>query len=328
MKFRALFPVLMIALSVFTNASNGRSALAEETRVAGDLFSKITMSDVINEKENVTQGSPEKEAGSTGTSILGTQSLSKFLLRSDIKHDIQRNLITLNSPQATSGIVIRMTTDTESERIYLESPFRGLSDMLVIGDQTLLQILRTTSRFPNVNLSASQFDGQSEFVFQTWITNQQTTETHLRDAIDRLTTVVSATKTMASSIDEPLAKAAANKGSVEKTPSIPSAKVTSAKATTPQPSLLGTWSAKTSTVDGWAVRFDAVGTYTLVHTRNRKNTISKGTYQRTGESLTLTESNGTKLSGPLTMHSDDQFDWSLKNQSGVVSLTLSFKSNQ
>lgn len=298
-QFRQLFALAVIACLAF-----GAESQATETRVAGELLSKITMSDVLSVKDDSSQDSSGGNQNSTGTAVLGTESLSRFLTQSNIKHDVQRNHITVGPQQTASGqmlpsgLTLRLTVDADSNRVIAELPIRLIPEADTDNETSLMQTLRKTTQLPKIHLGIRD----NRLTLETWLTNQHVDESIMLKAIDRLSEAYRVIQTPATSIGE--------------------------TATASKISLAGTWSAKTSQTDGWAVRFEASGNYTLVHTNKGKNTVSKGTYQIENQALILTETNGTRLAGILTTKNANTFQWTLRNKAGIAKMTLHFKSTR
>lgn len=76
--------------------------------------------------------------------------------------------------------------------------------------------------------------------------------------------------------------------------------------------LNGTWSARISAEEAWAIRFVNDAMFTMVHTRGEKNSISRGNFEQTRDHLKLTENGGLVLGGTLSGNSDS-FRWTLGN---------------
>ena len=89
-------------------------------------------------------------------------------------------------------------------------------------------------------------------------------------------------------------------------------------------SLVGTWSAKTSATEAWAIRFENEGRFLMVYTSSGKNSVSRGQFSITAKRLVLSESAGTTLSGMLETDSNDRFAWKLQDKAGNSLTTLKF----
>lgn len=313
-------------------SSHAQNASPSKTRVASDLFSGITMSDVVPERQKMDSDESKRNSAE----ILGPLSLSKFLNKNSINHDVTAGILSIGKDQSEYSVRFQLSVDAESKRIKVQVPAKTKAS----NDDRLRKLLIAVSKLPQVYLIA---DGD-QLALQTWISNQDVTNEKLQTALKRLSDASAETQTLASPTAVASTTSATKSEKASTLTNAKNAKATSKGNPPATPTrlsadlLVGTWSAKTSTSDAWAVRFGRTGTYTLVHTRNGKNAISKGSYNVSDNRLTLQESTlqksslqeskGTTLTGTVTSHSTTQFSWGLQNGQGQTTTTLQFKSTE
>jgi hypothetical protein len=92
-----------------------------------------------------------------------------------------------------------------------------------------------------------------------------------------------------------------------------------------QPDLVGRWSASLGGGEAFAIELHSDAAFQLVHAKADKTTSSKGTFKRSGNRLTLTDTEGTKLEGTVRQESADAFDFSITSGDGNVLRTIRFK---
>jgi hypothetical protein len=88
--------------------------------------------------------------------------------------------------------------------------------------------------------------------------------------------------------------------------------------------LLGRWSGSRSSTEAFAILFDAQGKFVLVSIQNGKQTRSSGTFGLNETVLTLTGSDGLKLTGTVSLKSESEFDF-LPQTNGATAVALNFR---
>ncbi|QDV41746.1 hypothetical protein Enr13x_15890 [Stieleria neptunia] len=289
-----------------------------------ELFSEISMSETV-----VEASQPVATPSKSPAAVLGAASLSKLLSAAGIecaveslavRVDLAELLPTADDASQQGTLQFRVDADADRidavlpmDRLPIDASGNGVSgnDVSVNGEK-LMALLVALQRHDHVQLIAS---GKT-LALHTSLSNQGVTADRLRTAAERLT--LAATKT-ASITTTVLTKASVAEASTDN--DTPPAQPATTPAAEP---LDGTWSAKTSANDAWAVRFDADGKFVMVHTKSGKNSVSRGTYQTTGDRLVLSESAGVTLTGTLERPSSNAFRWRLQNAGGDVVATLAF----
>ena len=289
------YPSLCLLLAtVFTTlgldvavAQDGTSA----NRIGGDLFTKISMS-------------PTAEASPSGkreNSIVGEISLSRLLSGDGITNEIesqsvrvQLNALIKDAPQDR---YLLLSVDAESERIDARLPLDAKTIQALRPTDRLVQAMVVLGRMPNTHLIAVD----------------KTLSLHTSRRSSDVTTLD--VRTLAQRLWTGREKLVALKGQ-------PATRQSSKQATKPV-NLVGTWSAKTSAEQAWAVRFASDRSFTLVHTQGSKNSVSSGNYEVAGSKLTLRGANGINLSGIIHVK-QKSFQWNLETADGKPALTLAF----
>ena len=72
------------------------------------------------------------------------------------------------------------------------------------------------------------------------------------------------------------------------------------------------------------MRLNSDNTFAMVHTRNGKNSVSRGSYRVDANRLIVQETDGVSLTGQLNRQSDKSFAWKLQDASGKTLTTLNF----
>ena len=88
--------------------------------------------------------------------------------------------------------------------------------------------------------------------------------------------------------------------------------------------LTGTWTAKTSDGQSFAIRFGPGNRFQLVHVRQGKSRVSQGSVRRSGSRYAFAADDGSKLNGAVTQHSERQFDLVVLGKDGKPSGKLQF----
>jgi hypothetical protein len=74
-------------------------------------------------------------------------------------------------------------------------------------------------------------------------------------------------------------------------------------------SLVGKWAASVSTKEAFAIQLGNDNKFVLAHVKDGKQTRSNGTFALSGQQLTLSGSDGTKLTGMVNLPSDQEFQF-------------------
>ncbi|WP_145212147.1 lipocalin family protein [Planctomycetes bacterium TBK1r] len=322
----AAMAAMVMAMSLTPSAGAGSPLDAE-------LFSEISMSETVADASRP----PATSSKTTGT-VLGAASLSKLLSADGIQCAVVSSavrvevaeLLPANNDDAPQGTLL-CTVDADADRIDVVLPVDNLpvdasgNEQSVDGEK-LMALLVAMQNHDHVQLVAS---GKT-LALHTSLSNQGVTADGLRTVAERLALAATKTTGIAATVLTKQAVAGVNTNDTPPgRPAITSADTTSVatKATATKSAaatLVGTWSAKTSASDAWAIRFDADDNFVMVHTRSGKNSVSRGTYQTTGDRLVLSESSGVSLTGTLERTSGNAFRWRLQNTGGDVVATLSF----
>ncbi|WP_182865284.1 hypothetical protein [Stieleria mannarensis] len=289
-------------------------AVRAEAPLDGDLFSEISMSDtVIDASQQLT--SPAK----VSAVVLGPAALSAMLDEAGVANEVESQAVRVDlesllptESDAVKRNDLRFRIDAEAGRIDVVLPIEGLTvgardDGATVDGETLMALLAALQNHSHVQLVAS---GKT-LAFQSSLGNHDVTPERLRVAAKRLTSVAANTASMVSAV---MVKRSVAQSSTETAP-----------PSQPLSTLVGTWSAKTSASDAWAVRFAGDDSFVMVHTKNGKNSVSRGKYNATAERLELNESAGGTLAGTLQRSSADAFRWQLQNSNGDVVATLAFE---
>ena len=294
----AVLAVLLL-LSLLAPTTRGQSAEA-------NLFSEIEMSEVI--------GSSSERSKTVERKLVDAQQLARLLGTESVRTQVQSGIVLAAASQfGGREDQVSISIDVEAGQIRLFLPILDETESASVGGKPLLALLAELSGHPHVRLSSDS----TRLTLASSISNQGVKASELRRACIRL--VASAAEVAPQVAD--LTEEALSSGRPETTSS-QSARSTKTLRPDAKAMLVGTWSARISDRDAWAIRLDRDRLFTMVHTRTGKNSVSKGSYQIEGEKLVLHERDGITLTGKLDVISDTAFRWSLD---GAATLTFNRK---
>ncbi len=288
-----------------------------------ELFSEISMSETV-----IDASQPSALPSKSPAAILGAASLSKLFSALGIECAVESLAVRVDlaellpaADDTAEGGTLHFRVDADADRIDVVLPLDSLpvdasGNGVSVNGEKLMALLVALQNHDHVQLVAS---GKT-LALHTSLGNRDVTADRLRTVAERLALAATKTASIATTVSTKPAVAEVN---LDETTSARPA-TTAAGTTSAAKALVGTWSAKTSASDAWAVRFDADGNFVMVHTRNGKNSVSRGTYQATGDRLILSESAGVTLTGTLERPSANAFQWRLQNAGGDVVATLAF----
>lgn len=307
-----------LAILIAAGGVVGTQNANAEDRLAGDLFSAITMSDTTaaaSEKKNQTAQQRDE--------VLGVVSLAKVFSSAKIASEVDSQAVLVSLADLSTDVAetiktakLRLTVDAESHRVNVMLPLRTVTQNEPVDGAKLMRLLVRLSEVSDVQLIATK----QTIALHTSLSNQSVTTEGIQAAVERLVAAANKTESIASMLGNMPTTAASESRQATK----PAGSTTPVAATQPT-SVLGTWSAKTSATDAWAIRFNADKKFVMVHTRSGKNSVSRGNYQLTANQLVLSETNGVTLKGQLIRKSEKSFAWKLQNDSGKTLTTLTFK---
>ena len=247
--------VMLIASFLFPPALSAQQS-------TNDLFSGILMSDTASHSaaEN-RQKSPSRR------SILGVVSLHDLLIREGIDSTVENNALRipmsslLKKLDGAAGSDLIATIDADQGRIDLFTNSDKAIDPQRLNSQHLISLFSQLERLGNIHLVRRA----NQWMLHTNLSNQDVTARRLRLAAEQL---ASAQNKIA---DNELSAQKLPTAAAKPTPKAQQAD-SSGKATASlnSNSILGTWSARTSATDAWAVRFESNQRFTLVHSRQSK----------------------------------------------------------
>lgn len=330
-RFVLLGMFCILALFAASHTADAGDSLGGETlageslggeTLPGDLFSKITMSDTIAQ----TAASASSVADNSNT-ILGVISLSKLFSADQIQFDIQAQSLTVRvvdvlpisaTMPSVKDATLTLSVDAEANRIDLLLPVRTIANNASIHGPSMIELLAKLTSHSNIQLTVAD----QTLVLHTSLINQRVTTDQIRTVVRQAVVAAADVQPILASIESKVENAVESKVAEAKqtTP------VASPVAATPPAStlMIGTWSAKTSATDAWAIRLADDGSFVMVHTRSGKNSISRGQYTINQNRLTLSETGGVTLKGTLDQTSQKQFSWKLQDDNGKTLTTLAF----
>ena len=296
------------------------SAVAADPQ-SEDLFSKITMSDTVT---RTAAAAPIAEKNDV---ILGALSLSNVFLSNQVDADVQAQSVMVRLSDlmpiaeklsSLKDATLTFSVDAESNRIDILLPLQTIHEESSVRGPGLIKLLTALTAHSNVHLSIQDH----ALALQTSLANQDVTVDKIRTVVRRVVIAVTDVEPTLASIETKVEAPSAQPKQI-------AAKATITPTITPSaspvsPSIVGTWSAKTSATDAWAIQLSDDGGFVMVHARGGKNTVSRGQYKFNQSRLTLVESGGLTLKGIVEQPTPKQFSWNLQDANGKTLTTLAF----
>lgn len=333
-----------------------------ENSLDGGLFSEIRMSDTLESGVGQSNGAQtsKKAVGSSGseTIVLGATSLARLLTGENIDCDVRNQVVgvklsellpeSLSSEDRAAAEApgpIRLTVDADAGRIEVTLPLRKITDVAKLSGPKLFDMLASVSSETNVCLTAEN----QVLGLRTSISNRLDDAGTIRTAVKRLLATsnrlrdqmsaeagiakeTNAAETNATQIDvaaiettSQASKTIKNQANDQQANNQQANNQQAGGQTQVSRSIAGTWSAKTSATDAWAMRLGSDGQFLMVHAADGKNSTSKGRFQFGNDRLSLGESGGVTLVGAVRWVSNSAFAWDLQDKNGKVLTTLNFK---
>lgn len=297
----------------------GTELSAADPSLNGNLFTKISMS------ETVSTPPASSSSASATPNVFGVTSLCRWLEQETIACEIEGDGVLvdanefLNSPAdpTANKSRLRLSVDADAGLLGLE----WMTPRSDLPDGGLAKTHETLAQHSTVHLQRSG----TQWVFKTYVSTHTVSRKLLNVRVARLSQAAKAIDALSvTAADQPNTNRPSSRTN---TPSATAGTKTQpdAGADSPNVSLLGTWSAKTSSTEAWAVRFSADNQFVLVHTRNGKNAVSRGRYQLAANRLSLADAKGLALQGTLTKTSPSALQWSIENNDGQTALSLVFQ---
>ncbi|MCC9600780.1 hypothetical protein LOC67_09405 [Stieleria sp. JC731] len=321
-----------------TPVSAGSSSKAQASKavvLASDLFSTITMSQTVAQAQSLKP---------TEDPVVGEVSLARFFDRNKIENQIESQWVRVSTSafseqgrEADSWTTIAFAVDADAKRI----------DGIVQLNESMVNALQTNN---NLITAMMAFQSQSNIHFigmngslaiHTSIGSENLKIESVKQAADRLIAARSTIATMNLLSSEELADEAALTENSSQSPAsgIESkpvqANVAQAQASNQSPAtvqvssavavvdLVGTWSAKVTESQAWAIRLNADKSFALVHTQGGKNQVSQGSFKIENDKLIL-QGSGLTLKGGVTL-GNKSLAWQLENATGTPTIKLNFK---
>ena len=331
-RWQSWFAIGMMLLLIAIQAKpEARAGEASGGDLGAGLFSEIKMSETLAVSAN------EKTTSQVQASVvLGVVSLAKSLSSAEIDNVVQSrsvivplaNLLSDPSLSNAKDRSLTLTVDAEGERIDVFLPLDVARPGASPDGSKLYQAMLALSSESNVQLTVRN---QSLHLHSS-LSNRSVQADRVRAVAERLLSATTKLEPILRGALSDAATATAKATASGPVPSTPTAKPTESPSSSsqptvaaqPVPSIVGTWSAKTSANDAWAIRFETDGRFVMVHTRNGKNSVSRGRFQVTIDRLVVSESAEMTLSGGFEKTSEQTFSWKLQDSTGKTLTTLAF----
>jgi hypothetical protein len=303
---------------------------------ADDLFSDIAMESVFRAEKDATSSAPlTAEVVDDGQRVTGAGSLSRVLETAGLQpKKIDSTVVSVTLRQAGWTLPVLMSVAVDQDRLDI------VMLLTEIGEENDWDTTRLTRLFAaNAEESTLFFalsNSRKRIELRRSMSNRMITPKGLKDELLKMAMVAETYEDTWSNV----VKRAESESSNEPDSSLPSQtdavvkniEETSSDDQTPtQPTvssassgltLVGRWSASLASGEAFAIQIVKDGKFQLVVAKSGKTTISKGTASRSGNQLTLAETNGTKIVGTVQQSTADAFSLAI---GGNASATLNFK---
>lgn len=237
-----------------------------------------------------------------------------------------------------------MVTLSENEQdVTIVLGLRRISDQQKVSATRLLQLLETNQKSGRTSFAFHRERNRLELF--SLIENSGITGQTLRDEINRLAILARDTESLwnleasaggasesspataypgATKIVSPSAAPSTSNVVPSTAPVIAASPATAAVSAN---SLHGRWSASRSASEAFAIMLNADGTFVLVSVSSGKQARSTGKYSLLNNQLTLEGSDGSRLSGTVSLTSDQEFRFE-PQATGAASVALTFRKAQ
>lgn len=291
------------------------------------LFSRTPINSVFAQPgSNLPSGSagPASPTGRPPAKLSGAPALAEVVSQAGLDPKaVSQNVVSTKVQHESWSFPALVTTSDDHDQVVLVLLLSVVQDEKQLPAAKLLEMMNANRDHAPAFFAYSSKRKRIE-LYRT-LENSGVTPAQVREEIERLAKIAGATQSLwkletSAEKRAPAASTPANKPAGE--PAKTATKPPPARAATGQNPLVGRWSAARSKTEAFAMELKADGTFVLVHVNQGKQTRSTGKFVFSGNQLTLSGDDGSKLAGTVALQSAGEFQF---QPSGGKQARLTFK---
>jgi hypothetical protein len=304
------------------------------------LFSAVDAAAAFENDNDVVKNGPA--SGSVRESrLISTNDLLRTLQEANFEASaIGTRIVATKKQLASWQFPVLVTLSENEQNVTIVLGLRRVNDFQKVPATRLLQLLETNEKLGRKSSAFNRERNRLELF--SLIGNIGITGQTLRDEINRLAILARDTEALWD-LEETAGGASENLSATENAgatkvvePSVAQSPLNTTQSTAPvtQPlpvpavvspnSLHGRWSASRSTTDAFAILLNADNTFVLVSVSGGKQSRSTGKFTLLNNLLTFEGSDGSRLSGTVTLVSGPEFRFE-QQSTGATSPALTFR---
>ncbi len=281
-----------------------------------DLFSDVRTNSVFEDSSN------NSNSGDSPRRITRAEELREMLKSSGFEAKVVSNrIVTTQKELAPWTFPVMVELSEDETRVTVVLGLKSVSDVSKeLPTAKLLEMMKVSQK--NAPALFAYHPGRERTEVSSALKNQGLTGLELRDEVNRLAILAKKYDTMWSGEQEktqesqpPQTQTPQTQTPQTQTPPSPPQQNNSPTSTS---RLVGRWSAARSATEAFAVEFTSSQTFNLVYVNNGRQTRSSGKFTVGNGSLSMTTSDGTQITGSLTVNSDTQFTLTIRNSTPLV----------
>ena len=280
------------------------------THADDELFSEVALEFVYataDEKKSDEKSNPEFLLP---VRVTGSATLIKLLKSAGYEASkIDNQQVSVQIQQAGWKLRAKIKTDVAADRLIVKMLLAKIENEASIDQAKLLRLLSLAGKKEAVCFAYNETEGMIEL--RRVMPNRGLTSEGLQRELVELATFAQSHQDAWSELVKP-GKPASRPPETKPSKSEPNKDVRNL-------SLVGTWSAPVGNGQAFAIRIAEDESFQLVHIKAGKSVSSKGKASRSGNQLTLSGNDGTKIIGTIGQQTTDAF------QLAIPGTTLNFK---
>ena len=292
--------------------------LSVNTSVLGDdLFSDVAIESVFRSEAAASEVSYSKDdLVADSIRVTGAGSLMRVLDEAGLQPTkVERHVVSVAVVQGGLSLPVLMSVVVDQDRLDMVMLLSELGDQIEWDTQRLAKLLTANAEEGTVFFSLG--DSSKRIELRRSMSNRLITPGLMKEELRKMLRVAETYEDTWSNVAKDGSSVAKHNGETQAaTPS--SDRPNGSTSLT----LVGRWSAAIASGEALAVQIARDGKFQMVVVKAGKTTVSTGTAQRTGNTLTLTDTNGTKIEGTVKQTTADSFELAI---GGNQSATLNFK---
>lgn len=296
-------PGWMLVTGLILQAGSLRTAQAND-----DLFSKVSI-DAPFAQVRDADDAPTPQAP-RGLRVTGASALTTLLQEANFEtKSISTRVVATEIKRDKWNIPVRVSVFYDDDQMELALLLKALGNDYSEADVSSEKLLELMAASRNFAPAFFTYDAEYKRIeLRQRISNRGVTTANLKRSLERLADIAIDNEA-AWNLPKPTATKPPATKPASTPPPAPSAISVSA--------LLGTWAADRSKDEAIALKLDADGKFILAIAKGSNTTRSNGKFSLSGQTLSLTADDGTKLNGTVRLNGTNGFDLQLPGNSKI-----------